>query len=275
MKNISALLLRREWTRYHSFGGSWLFIWGIYLVIFLLTGQSGSFFLVFLPMIMSYGALVTASQAGEAVLAGTEDFLLPVPLRRVIWARYQLVFLIGLASSLLCIIMLFLGRLLHPSDSFYSPVFLFGMGMLTAGASAVFVGPIIFRWEFGRSRVLNTLIIGLGAAVGAGSSALVIIALEWRRPGDAGSGAAAGRGCSSLGAGPGQLCPGGEKTTAKAASPMRKSPSSSPKPPPNGPPGAPGGPFCMKKTPPAGYCRAPFHRVRWVWEDFCLGSGGG
>lgn len=176
MKNISALLLRREWTRYHSFGGSWLFIWGIYLVIFLLTGQSGSFFLVFLPMIMSYGALVTASQAGEAVLAGTEDFLLPVPLRRVIWARYQLVFLIGLASSLLCIIMLFLGRLLHPSDSFYSPVFLFGMGMLTAGASAVFVGPIIFRWEFGRSRVLNTLIIGLGTAVGAGSSALVIIA---------------------------------------------------------------------------------------------------
>ena len=113
---------------------------------------------------------------GEAVNAGTEDFLLPVPLRRVIWARYQLVFLIGLASSLFCIIMLFLGRLLHPSDSFYSPVFLFGMGMLTAGASAVFVGPIIFRWEFGRSRVLNTLIISLGAAVGAGSSALVIIA---------------------------------------------------------------------------------------------------
>ena len=176
MKNISTLLLRREWIQYRSFGGSWLFIWGLYLVIFLLTGQSGSFFLVFLPMIMSYGALVTASQTGEAVLSGTEDFLLPVPLRQVIWARYRLVFLVGLASTLFCTGLLFLGRLLHPADTFYPPVFLFGMGMLTAGACAVFVGPVIYRWELSRSRMLNALIIGFGAAFGAGSSAMVILA---------------------------------------------------------------------------------------------------
>lgn len=74
-------LLRREWLQYRSFGKSWLLVWAIYLGLYLLMGISASFVITFLPIIMTYSAVYTVKQAGEAVGAGTEDFLLPVPLR--------------------------------------------------------------------------------------------------------------------------------------------------------------------------------------------------
>ena len=100
MKSMNYYLLRREWLQYRSFGKSWLLVWAIYLGLYLLMGISASFVITFLPIIMTYSAVYTVKQAGEAVGAGTEDFLLPVPLRQVLWARYQFAFSsAGLAYS--------------------------------------------------------------------------------------------------------------------------------------------------------------------------------
>ena len=67
MKSMSYYLLRREWLQYRSFGKSWLLVWAIYLGLYLLMGISASFVITFLPIIMTYSAVYTVKQAGEAV----------------------------------------------------------------------------------------------------------------------------------------------------------------------------------------------------------------
>lgn len=116
MKSMNYYLLRREWLQYRSFGKSWLLVWAIYLGLYLLMGISASFVITFLPIIMTYSAVYTVKQAGEAVGAGTEDFLLPVPLRQVLWARYQFAFLVGLASSVVVVCAILLRQLLNPAE---------------------------------------------------------------------------------------------------------------------------------------------------------------
>ena len=99
MKPMTYNLLRREWLQYKSFGRTWLWIWVLYLGMYLLLGMAAGFVVVFLPIIMAYSAIYSAKQTGEAVNAGTEDFLLPVPLRDVLWAKYLFAFLMGSASA--------------------------------------------------------------------------------------------------------------------------------------------------------------------------------
>ena len=104
MKPMTYNLLRREWLQYKSFGRTWLWIWVLYLGMYLLLGMAAGFVVVFLPIIMAYSAIYSAKQTGEAVNAGTEDFLLPVPLRDVLWAKYLFAFLMGSASAAVVVV---------------------------------------------------------------------------------------------------------------------------------------------------------------------------
>ena len=182
-------LLRREWLQYRSFGKSWLLVWAIYLGLYLLMGISASFVITFLPIIMTYSAVYTVKQAVEAVGAGTEDFLLPVPLRQVLWARYQFAFLVGLASSVVVVCAILLRQLLNPAEKLN---LLFTIGSAMAYSAVITGGSMPLLYKFGATRGRFTLLVlmGLAAALG-GSAAIVGMSAIGGIPNSAGYGIAA------------------------------------------------------------------------------------
>lgn len=182
-------LLRREWLQYRSFGKSWLLVWAIYLGLYLLLGISASFVITFLPIIMTYSAVYTVKQAGEAVGAGAEDFLLPVPLRQVLWARYQFAFLVGLASTVVVVCAVLLRQLLNPAEKL-NLLFMIGSAMTY---SAVITGgsmPLLYKFGATRGRFTLLVLMGLAAALG-GSAAIVGMSAIGGMPNSAGYGIAA------------------------------------------------------------------------------------
>lgn len=193
MKSMNYYLLRREWLQYRSFGKSWLLVWAIYLGLYLLMGISASFVITFLPIIMTYSAVYTVKQAGEAVGAGTEDFLLPVPLRQVLWARYQFAFLVGLASSVVVVCAILLRQLLNPAEKLN---LLFTIGSAIAYSAVITGGSMPLLYKFGATRGRFTLLVlmGLAAALG-GSAAIVGMSAIGGMPNSAGYGIAA---CAAL-----------------------------------------------------------------------------
>ena len=162
MKSMKYYLLRREWLQYRSFGKSWLLVWAIYLGLYLLMGISASF------IIMTYSAVYTVKQAGEAVGAGTEDFLLPVPLRQVLWARYQFAFLVGLASSVVVVCAILLRQLLNPAEKLN---LLFTIGSAMAYSAVITGGSMPLLYKFGATRGRFTLLVLMGLAAVPPSSA--------------------------------------------------------------------------------------------------------
>ena len=193
MKSMSYYLLRREWLQYRSFGKSWLLVWAIYLGLYLLMGISASFVITFLPIIMTYSAVYTVKQVGEVVGAGTEDFLLPVPLRQVLWARYQFAFLVGLASSVVVVCAILLRQLLNPAEKLN---LLFTIGSAMAYSAVITGGSMPLLYKFGATRGRFTLLVlmGLAAALG-GSAAIVGMSAIGGMPNSAGYGIAA---CAAL-----------------------------------------------------------------------------
>ena len=189
MKSMNYYLLRREWLQYRSFGKSWLLVWAIYLGLYLLMGISASFVITFLPIIMTYSAVYTVKQAVEAVGAGTEDFLLPVPLRQVLWARYQFAFLVGLASSVVVVCAILLRQLLNPAEKLN---LLFTIGSAMAYSAVITGGSMPLLYKFGATRGRFTLLVlmGLAAALG-GSAAIVGMSAIGGIPNSAGYGIAA------------------------------------------------------------------------------------
>ena len=189
MKSMNYYLLRREWLQYRSFGKSWLLVWAIYLGLYLLMGISASFVITFLPIIMTYSAVYTVKQAGEVVGAGTEDFLLPVPLRQVLWARYQFAFLVGLASSVVVVCAILLRQLLNPAEKLN---LLFTIGSAMAYSAVITGGSMPLLYKFGATRGRFTLLVlmGLAAALG-GSAAIVGMSAIGGMPNSAGYGIAA------------------------------------------------------------------------------------
>ena len=189
MKSMNYYLLRREWLQYRSFGKSWLLVWAIYLGLYLLMGISASFVITFLPIIMTYSAVYTVKQAGEVVGAGTEDFLLPVPLRQVLWARYQFAFLVGLASSVVVVCAILLRQLLNPAEKLN---LLFTIGSAMAYSAVITGGSMPLLYKFGATRGRFTLLVlmGLAAALG-GSAAIVGMSAIGGIPNSAGYGIAA------------------------------------------------------------------------------------
>ena len=166
MKSMNYYLLRREWLQYRSFGKSWLLVWAIYLGLYLLMGISASFVITFLPIIMTYSAVYTVKQAGEAVGAGTEDFLLPVPLRQVLWARYQFAFLVGLASSVVVVCAILLRQLLNPAEKLN---LLFTIGSAMAYSAVITGGSMPLLYKFGATRGRFTLLVLMGLAAALAS----------------------------------------------------------------------------------------------------------
>lgn len=193
MKSMNYYLLRREWLQYRSFGKSWLLVWAIYLGLYLLMGISASFVITFLPIIMTYSAVYTVKQVGEVVGAGTEDFLLPVPLRQVLWARYQFAFLVGLASSVVVVCAILLRQLLNPAEKLN---LLFTIGSAMAYSAVITGGSMPLLYKFGATRGRFTLLVlmGLAAALG-GSAAIVGMSAIGGMPNSAGYGIAA---CAAL-----------------------------------------------------------------------------
>ena len=189
MKSMNYYLLRREWLQYRSFGKSWLLVWAIYLGLYLLMGISASFVITFLPIIMTYSAVYTVKQVGEVVGAGTEDFLLPVPLRQVLWARYQFAFLVGLASSVVVVCAILLRQLLNPAEKLN---LLFTIGSAMAYSAVITGGSMPLLYKFGATRGRFTLLVlmGLAAALG-GSAAIVGMSAIGGMPNSAGYGIAA------------------------------------------------------------------------------------
>ena len=189
MKSMNYYLLRREWLQYRSFGKSWLLVWAIYLGLYLLMGISASFVITFLPIIMTYSAVYTVKQVGEVVGAGTEDFLLPVPLRQVLWARYQFAFLVGLASSVVVVRAILLRQLLNPAEKLN---LLFTIGSAMAYSAVITGGSMPLLYKFGAARGRFTLLVlmGLAAALG-GSAAIVGMSAIGGMPNSAGYGIAA------------------------------------------------------------------------------------
>ena len=189
MKSMNYYLLRREWLQYRSFGKSWLLVWAIYLGLYLLMGISASFVITFLPIIMTYSAVYTVKQVGEVVGAGTEDFLLPVPLRQVLWARYQFAFLVGLASSVVVVCAILLRQLLNPAEKLN---LLFTIGSAMAYSAVITGGSMPLLYKFGATRGRFTLLVlmGLAAALG-GSAAIVGMSAIGGIPNSAGYGIAA------------------------------------------------------------------------------------
>ena len=174
MKSTTCNLLRREWLQYKSFGKSWLWIWGLYLGMYLLLGMAAGFVIVFLPIIMSYSAIYSAKQTGEAVNAGTEDFLLPVPLRDVLWARYLFSFLLGAASVIVVLATVLLQGLLNPDESI-SPFYILGITMTYTGVITGVGMPLLYRFGATKARLSLLVIMAIAAALG-GSAAVVGLA---------------------------------------------------------------------------------------------------
>ena len=174
MKPMTYNLLRREWLQYKSFGRTWLWIWVLYLGMYLLLGMAAGFVVVFLPIIMAYSAIYSAKQTGEAVNAGTEDFLLPVPLRDVLWAKYLFAFLMGSASAVVVLAAVLFQTLLNPEEAI-NPFYVLGVTM-TYTAVITGVGmPLLYRFGATKARFTLLVLMGISAALG-GSAAVVGLA---------------------------------------------------------------------------------------------------
>lgn len=174
MKPMTYNLLRREWLQYKSFGRTWLWIWVLYLGMYLLLGMAAGFVVVFLPIIMAYSAIYSAKQTGEAVNAGTEDFLLPVPLRDVLWAKYLFAFLMGSASAVVVLAAVLFQTLLNPDEA----INLFYVLGVTMTYTAVITGvgmPLLYRFGATKARFTLLVLMGISAALG-GSAAVVGLA---------------------------------------------------------------------------------------------------
>ena len=174
MKPMTYNLLRREWLQYKSFGRTWLWMWVLYLGMYLLLGMAAGFVVVFLPIIMAYSAIYSAKQTGEAVNAGTEDFLLPVPLRDVLWAKYLFAFLMGSASAVVVLAAVLFQTLLNPEEAI-NPFYVLGVTM-TYTAVITGVGmPLLYRFGATKARFTLLVLMGISAALG-GSAAVVGLA---------------------------------------------------------------------------------------------------
>ena len=174
MKPMTYNLLRREWLQYKSFGRTWLWIWALYLGMYLLLGMAAGFVVVFLPIIMAYSAIYSAKQTGEAVNAGTEDFLLPVPLRDVLWAKYLFAFLMGSASAVVVLAAVLFQTLLNPEEAI-NAFYVLGVTM-TYTAVITGVGmPLLYRFGATKARFTLLVLMGISAALG-GSAAVVGLA---------------------------------------------------------------------------------------------------
>lgn len=174
MKPMTYNLLRREWLQYKSFGKSWLFIWILYLGLYLLLGMAAGFIVLFLPVVMTYSAIYSAKQTGEAVSAGTEDFLLPVPLREVLQAKYLFAFLMASISALVVLAAVMVQRILNPGEAF-SIFYVLGATM-TYTAVVTGVGmPLLYRFGATKARFTLLVLMGISAALG-GSMAVVGLA---------------------------------------------------------------------------------------------------
>ena len=175
MKSNQYYLLRREWLQYKSFGKSWLYVWCIYLLLFFLLGVGGRSFAVLLPVIMTYSAMISAQQTGEPVCAASEDFLLPVPLEQVVWARYLFTFLVSLASVVIIVAAALLQGLIFPEDA-VSPLYILSIDMLYTGVITALGLPFLYRFGTTRGRILMIVVMLVGAAVGGSAAVLGLIA---------------------------------------------------------------------------------------------------
>lgn len=184
MKPMTYNLLRREWLQYKSFGKSWLYIWILYLGLYLLLGMAAGFIVLFLPVVMTYSAIYSAKQTGEAVSAGTEDFLLPVPLREVLQAKYLFAFLMASISALVVLAAVMVQRILNPGEAF-SIFYVLGATM-TYTAVVTGVGmPLLYRFGATKARFTLLVLMGISAALG-GSMAVVGLAAMGGVPDGAG-----------------------------------------------------------------------------------------
>lgn len=174
MKPMTYNLLRREWLQYKSFGRTWLWIWVLYLGMYLLLGMAAGFIVLFLPVVITYSAIYSAKQTGEAVSAGTEDFLLPVPLRDVLQAKYLFAFLMASISALVVLAAVMVQRILNPGEAF-SIFYVLGVTM-TYTAVITGVGmPLLYRFGATKARFTLLVLMGISAALG-GSMAVVGLA---------------------------------------------------------------------------------------------------
>ena len=171
MKPMTYNLLRREWLQYKSFGKSWLWIWVLYLGLYLLLGLAAGFIVLFLPIVMTYSAIYSAKQTGEAVSAGIEDFLLPVPLREVLWSKYLFAFLMASISALVVLAAVMVQRLLNPEE-IISPFYVLGATMTYT--AVVTGGGLPLLYKFGATRGRFTMIILMGISAVLGSSVAIL-----------------------------------------------------------------------------------------------------
>lgn len=171
MKPMTYNLLRREWLQYKSFGKSWLYIWILYLGLYLLLGMAAGFIVLFLPVVMTYSAIYSAKQTGEAVSAGTEDFLLPVPLREVLQAKYLFAFLMASISALVVLAAVMVQRILNPGEAF--SIF-YVLGATMTYTAVVTGGGLPLLYKFGATKGLFTLIILMGISAALGGSMAVV-----------------------------------------------------------------------------------------------------
>lgn len=171
MKPMTYNLLRREWLQYKSFGKSWLYIWILYLGLYLLLGMAAGFIVLFLPVVMTYSAIYSAKQTGEAVSAGTEDFLLPVPLREVLQAKYLFAFLMASISALVVLAAVMVQRILNPGEAF--SIF-YVLGATMTYTAVVTGGGLPLLYRFGATKARFTLLVLMGISAALGGSAAVV-----------------------------------------------------------------------------------------------------
>lgn len=171
MKPMTYNLLRREWLQYKSFGRTWLWIWVLYLGMYLLLGMAAGFIVLFLPVVMTYSAIYSAKQTGEAVSAGTEDFLLPVPLREVLQAKYLFAFLMASISALVVLAAVMVQRILNPGEAF--SIF-YVLGATMTYTAVVTGGGLPLLYKFGATKGRFTLIILMGTSAALGSSVAIL-----------------------------------------------------------------------------------------------------
>ena len=176
MKPTTYYLLRREWLQYKSFGRTWLWIWVLYLGMYLLLGMAAGFVVIFLPIIMTYSAIYSAKQTGEPVSAGTEDFLLPVPLREVLWARYLFAFLLGAASVVVVLAAVMFQGLLNPEEAI-SPFYLLGATMIYTGVITGLGMPLLYRFGATKARLSLLVLMAISAALGGSAAVAGLTAL--------------------------------------------------------------------------------------------------
>ena len=106
--------------------------------------------------------------------AGTEDFLLPVPLRDVLWAKYLFAFLMGSASAVVVLAAVLFQTLLNPEEAI-NPFYVLGVTM-TYTAVITGVGmPLLYRFGATKARFTLLVLMGISAALG-GSAAVVGLA---------------------------------------------------------------------------------------------------